>query len=266
MASRAEEKQARREEREAKAAEAERAERKKKRLQLLGIALGVAAVIVLIAVVISSSGGGKSKTKTDVKGPVVGAATVNKRFAGIKQTGLVLGEPKAPVTLIEFADLQCPFCKQASDNSIPALVDKYVRPGKLRIEFRNFPILGPDSEKAARALQSAADQGKAWQFLDLWYLNQGEENTGYVNDQFIGKIAGAVPGLDAQKVVQASNGQGTPPSVGTAQTQANVFGIDSTPSFLIAKTGQQPQQLQLQDPTNPGLFGQAIDRVLGAKG
>jgi protein-disulfide isomerase len=168
------------------------------------------------------------------------------------------------VTLIEFADLQCPFCREATDNSLPTLIDKYVRPGKLRIEFRNFAILGPDSEKAARALEGAAAQGKAWQFLDLWYLNQGEENTGYVNDDFIRKIASGVQGLDAAKVVAASNDMGSGDSVATANTEAQKFGIQQTPSYLIGLTGKQPQQLQIADPNNPALFGQAIDRIAGS--
>ncbi len=190
-------------EREAKEAEAEQRDRRKSRLKKVGIALAVAAVIVLIAIVVSTGGGEATRKGGEQEGPTVGAAAIDKRFAGIPQSGLTLGDPKAPVTIVEFADLQCPFCKQAADGSLPTLIDKYVRPGKLRIEFRNFPILGPDSEKAARALEGAADQNKAWQFLDLWYLNQGEENTGYVTDEFIRRIAGGVKGLDAQKVVDA---------------------------------------------------------------
>jgi protein-disulfide isomerase len=212
-------------------------------------------------------GNEKATTGGDpVKGPAVGATAVNKRFAGIPQSGLALGDPKAPVTLVEFADLQCPFCREATDNSIPTLVDKYVRPGKLRIEFRNFAILGPDSEKAARALDGAAAQGKAWQFLDLWYLNQGEENSGYVTDDFISKIASGVQGLDAAKVVAAANDMsGSSTSVATANTEAQKFGIQQTPSYLLGLTGKQPQQLQIADPNDPALFGQAIDRLAGGQ-
>jgi protein-disulfide isomerase len=258
------EKKARRLEREAKADEDEKAARRRKRLKQLGIAAGIAAVIVLIAIGISSLGDNKASSGgSDVKGPAVGATAVNKRFAGIPQNGLALGNPNAPATLIEFADLQCPFCREANNNSLPTLIDKYVRPGKLRIEFRNFAILGPDSEKAARALAGAADQGKAWQFLDLWYLNQGEENTGYVTDDFIRKIASGVQGLDADKVVAASNDMGNTETVATANTEAQKFGIQSTPSYLLGRTGQQPQQLQVQDPNDPSQFAQAIDRLTG---
>jgi len=248
-------------EREANEGDDEKSRRKKRRLAILGAIVGAIALLIIVLIVVSSN---DDKQGGKVEGPAIGNTAINKRFDGIPQDGLTLGSPKAPVTLVEFADLQCPFCKQASDNVLPTLVDRYVKAGKLRIEFRNFAILGPDSEKAARALAGAADQGKAWQFLDLWYLNQGEENTGYVTDEFIRKIAGGVRGLDAQRVVTASNDASNTESLQTARTEANKFGVDATPSFLLGKTGQPLTQLQLQDPSDPNLFTQAIDRQLGA--
>ena len=262
--SRKDEEKARRKEREAEPSEDEKSGRKKKRILILAAVLGVAALIVLVAVVVSSLGTEKAETGgSEVKGPAVGNTAVDKRFAGIPQDGLSLGNPDAPVTLVEFADLQCPFCRDASNSTLPTLVDKYVRPGKLRIEFRNFAILGPESEKAARALEGAADQGKAWQFIDLFYLNQGEENTGYVTDDFIRKIASGIKGIDAEAVVDASNDLGKTETVGAARTEANKFGINSTPSYLIGRTGEEPTQFQVQDPNNPDQFGQAIDRIAG---
>jgi protein-disulfide isomerase len=248
-------------ERKARAEEEERRDRRKRRLRMLGIALGVAAVVVIVAIVVSS-GGEATKRGGEQTGPVVGSNVVNQRFAGIPQSGLTLGDPKAPVTLVEFADLQCPFCKEANDNTLPTLVDRYVRPGRLRIEFRNFAILGPDSEKAARALQGAAEQGKAWQFIDLWYLNQGEEHSGYVTDEFIGRIARGVPGLDAQRVIDASNDEASDDTLVAAQREADQFGINETPSYLIGRTGEQLQILQVQNPSDPNLFAQSIDRLL----
>jgi protein-disulfide isomerase len=258
---RAEREQAK-EEREARGAEADRRERRKGRLKKVGLAVGAALLIALIAIFISTRGQEADKKGGEQAGPVVGTEAVSKRFAGIPQDGLSLGDPDAPVTLVEFADLQCPFCKQASDNSLPTIVDKYVRPGKVRLEFRNFPILGPDSETAARALSGAAEQGKAWQFLDVWYLNQGEENSGYVTDAFIERIARGA-GADPQSVLAAAHDQGNTADIDKARADAEKYGVDSTPSFLIGKTGGQFQQLLLQDPSDPNLISQSIDRQLG---
>src|SRR3954453_4487272 len=258
---RAEREQAK-EDREAREAQADQRERRKSRLKTVGIAVGAALFIALIAIFISTRGGEATKKGGEQAGPVVGTEAVAQRFDGIPQDGLNLGDPDAPVTIVEFADLQCPFCKQTADNSLPTIVDKYVRPGKVRIEFRNFPILGPDSETAARALSGAAKENKAFQFLDVWYLNQGEENSGYVTDAFIERIARGA-GANPQAVLAAAHDQNNTEDIDKAKAHAEKFGVDATPSFLIGKTGQPLQQLVLQAPSNPALFQQAIDRQLG---
>jgi hypothetical protein len=265
MASRAEEKEGRREEREEPEREDERQDRRKKRLRLLGVAVGVAALLVLIAVFISSRSDEAETRAGDQDAPLLGAQAVRERYDGIPQEGFRLGRADAPVRLVEFADLQCPFCRDAAEGSLPSIVDRYVRPGRVRLEFRNFAILGPDSEKAARAAQAAAEQGKGWQFIDLFYLNQGQENSGYVTDEFIRKIARGVPGLDVERVVRASNGTDDE-TLAEARTEAQRFGIEQTPSYLMGPADGELQQLQLQDPRDPGLFAQAIDRQLAEAG
>ena len=84
-----------------------------------------------------------------------GAAKVAAMLRGIPQHGVDLGSPKAPVTLIEFADLQCPYCAQWERNALPVLIRKYVRPGKVRIVFIGMTFVGPDSAKAFSAALAA---------------------------------------------------------------------------------------------------------------
>jgi protein-disulfide isomerase len=260
MASRQDEKQRARQEREARAAAEANTARRNRRLRMLGIALA-GAVVVVVAAILISSGGGSKKSGGQQTGAVNGAAAVNARWAGIPESGFTAGDPKAPVTLVEFADLQCPFCKQAALGSLPQVVQTEVRPGKARLEFRNFAILGPDSEKAARAVAEAARQNKAWPFIELWYLNQGQENSGYVTDAFIQRIASAVTGLDAAKVVAASNDTANNRSIDAARADAQKYGINSTPSYLIGRTGGALKPLPLSDPSNPSGFIQAIDAL-----
>jgi protein-disulfide isomerase len=262
MASRVEQKRRLKAEREAKAAAAAARERRARRLRTLIAAFGTAAVVVVAAIVIST---GSAASGEEAKGPAEGAAETARLFAGIPQDGLNVGDPDAPVTLVEFADLQCPYCRDAALASLPVLVDEYVRQGKLRIELRNFAILGEDSERAARALAAAADQDKAWQFLDLFYRNQGEEHSGYVTDDFIRRIAQGVDGLEVEPVVQAANAPAEPESLNTARIDAQRFGVQSTPSFLIGRTGHTPRPLALRAPNDLGTFRQAIDATLATR-
>lgn len=255
MASRVQQKARLRAEREARAAAAAAREARTRRIGLLLTALGAAAMIVAAAIAISSGGSGEG----GFGGPVTGATEVEAMLAGVPQDGLALGRPDAPVTLVEFADLQCPYCRDSALATLPGLVQDHVRNGKLRIEFRNFAILGADSEKAARAVQSAADQGRAWQFIDLFYRNQGEERSGYVTDDFLHRVASGVSGLDADAVVRASNAGGEVESVETARREAGIHGIDSTPSFLIGRTGERLRPLPLGDPRDPAAFVRAIE-------
>src|SRR5581483_4833538 len=91
---------------------------------------------------------------------VPGAAATQKLFRGLPQTLNVLGDPKAPVTMVEFGDLQCPFCREYAIKALPAIVDEYVRPGKLKLVFTGLAFIGPDSEAALRATYAAGLQGK----------------------------------------------------------------------------------------------------------
>src|SRR5205085_3853082 len=110
---------------------------------------------------------------------------VDSLVNGIEQTELMLGDPKAPVRLVEYGDLQCPVCKTYSEEILPAVVEKQVRNGEASLTFRNFTIIGPQSPDAGAAAIAAGMQGRGWNYLELFYRNQGEENSGYVTDDFM---------------------------------------------------------------------------------
>ena len=101
------------------------------------------------------------------------------RYTGIPQDGAALGRPGAPVTLVEFLDLQCPFCAQWDIQVMPTVLER-VRRGELRVVMRPLRFLGPDSAKAVSVAGAAALQDRLWQFADIFFHNQGEENSGYV--------------------------------------------------------------------------------------
>src|SRR5690606_602302 len=94
------------------------------------------------------------------------------RFAGVPQDGIALGAPAAPFTLIEFADLQCPFCAVYARDVLPTIIDRYVRPGKLRLELNLLTFLGEDSIRAGRVAAAAAQQDRLWTFTDAFFAEQ----------------------------------------------------------------------------------------------
>ena len=102
--------------------------------------------------------------------------------------------------MLQFEDLQCPICKRYTDDAFPAIVNEYVRTGRIKIDFRGLAFLGPDSLKALKIAMAAGLQNKLWQVVGLFYENQGAENSGWVTDSLIDQILAEVPGLDAAKV------------------------------------------------------------------
>jgi protein-disulfide isomerase len=252
--------QARAERKAAEAAEATKAQRKRRLWQLGAVLLG-AVVVVGIAIAISSSGGGKT-TKPPAKGaPASGAAAADALLAGIPQNGNVLGNPKAPVTLQEFADLQCPICQAYTEDSLPTLIKDYVRPGKVKMVFHHLPILGPDSQRAAQVAAGAAQQNRLWNFIEVFYANQGTENTGYVTPAFLEKVARA-SGVSAKALAQPPSSAASS-QLSADQALATKYAFDATPSFLLAKRTGTPQPLSQVDVTTPDSFTGPINSLLG---
>lgn len=233
MASKKEQRdEARREREEREAAERKKA-RRKRRLWQIGAVLVVAIAAIVIAVVVSSSGGSKKKVSKQQTQHNIDL------FAGIAQSGITLGNPQAKVTIYEFADLQCPFCQKYTTTVFPQLVNKYVKPGKVKMVWRNLTFIGPDSVTAARAAAAAGAQNKLWSFADLFYQNQGTENSGYVTDKFIEKLAGGIQGLDPAKLKADESAPLVEQQLGEAQQLAAQYKINSTPTFLI-QVGKGP--------------------------
>ncbi len=253
MSSRSEQKQRAREERLA----AEQAERAKAlRTRRLAV-LGGVVVLVLAAVVIALTVTGGSKDE-----PVKKAQSTSL-FAGIPQSGLTLGNPKAPATVEEYLDLQCPICKQFSEQGLETLVNDYVRTGKVKLVMRPIAILGEDSVPAAQTAIAAGRQGKAWDFTETFYANQGVENSGYVTDAFLDDVAKQVSGLDAAKALSSRNSAQVKASFTAVAARQAKFGINSTPSFLFARRGKPATALSIQV-GDPNSVKSALDTALGS--
>jgi len=264
MSSRTEQKRRLRLEREQRDRERASAERRNQRLKLLGAVLAAAAAVVIVAIVASGGGSSNSVSKT---GKVADAAQVNARFKGIPQKGLVLGNPNAPVTFVEFADLKCPICREYTLSAFPALVSKYVRTGQVKMQLELQHFVGDqngDSERAARMALAAGPQNKLWNFADLFYYNQQDETTTYVNDVFLRRLASAIPGLDVDKALAGRDKPIITQQLKQASNEFDTAGFTGTPSFAIGKTGGTLSPLNPSSFTDVSAFSGPIDKLLGS--
>jgi protein-disulfide isomerase len=214
------------------------------RLAVLG---AVAIAAVLIAVVVAGGGSGPA-TKTTKSGD-------NSALKGIPQSGIALGSPAAPVTMVEFADLQCPFCAEYHHNVFPTILKRYVRTGKVRLELRLLRFIGPDSDRLARVGAAASRQNRMWQFTGLAYDRQGRENSGYVTAGFLNDLVSDA-GLKKVAAGTASEQQ-----LRENEQLARTGRINSTPSFLIGPTGGTLTQFKPSALT-PDSFIPKIDQEL----
>jgi protein-disulfide isomerase len=222
--------------------------------------LALIAVSTVLAVTRAGAGSSPSTTSPDATGRAAQA-----QFAGIPQRGLTLGDSDAPATLVEFADPQCPFCAEYVRDALPAVVDKWVRTGRLRLELRFLTFIGPDSVRAARLADAAGLQNRLWTFSDVLYLNQGPENSGYVTDAFLRGIAKATPGLDVSQAFADSGSSQVDTQLTEAARMAERLGVTSTPSFFLVRPGRPTTPVRPSSLTGAGLSS-AIERALAAQG
>lgn len=216
---------------------ARRTDRPSRTAVALAFGIAIAAAVALVAVAVLSRNDSSSAPPT--ANPVVD-------LAGIPQAGRVLGSPAANVTLIEYADPQCPACRLYTEEFFPTLVREYVRPGKVKTEFRGFPFIGDDSVKAYRFLLAAAEQDKLWNLAEALYRNQGAENSGWVTDDLIRGIAAEIPGLDVDKLFADAERADIRQQAESAESAAAAAGIGGTPSFLIIAGNEQPYAVQFR--------------------
>jgi protein-disulfide isomerase len=237
---------------------------RRKRLTQLSALLATAIIIVVVAVVVSSGGSSKTSSGAGTGGALQGVAATKSLLGGIPQKGITLGNANAPVTIVEFADPQCPFCKEYTLNEMPALVEKYVRTGKAKMELRLLTFIGPDSVTAAGVLTAAGQQDKLWNAADLFYRNQGEENSGYVTDDFLTKVLTGA-GADAGEAIAAAGDAAVSQEIAAAKTLSGRYGVTGTPTVLVGPTGGDLKKSGGAGLPTAASVGKQVDAALAAK-
>jgi protein-disulfide isomerase len=247
------EREKRREERLQEETKVDAGERRTRLLQFGAgaVFLVIVAVVVLIVVNGSSDSGGDATNLKEV-------SAVDSLVSGVPQNRMVIGKPDAKVELIEFGDLQCPVCKAYSEEILPQVIESKVDGGEAKLSFKNFTIIGEQSAPAGAAALAAGEQGRGWNYLELFYRNQGKENSGYADDEFLTAVAKSAGVKDIAKWNKERKGKKLTGEVEKTTEQAQTFGFTGTPSFAIKGPSTNGTEL-LGTLSTPEEFEEAIE-------
>jgi protein-disulfide isomerase len=223
---------------------------------LVALAGAVALATGLIAISVLGSRGSAAEAPP---APAVAPTERHELFRGVPQVGIALGSARAPVTLVEYADLQCPYCAQWARDAFPTIVDEYVRTGRVRVVFRGLAFLGPDSETALRAALAAGEQNRLWDVVHGLFVNQGAENSGWVSERLLRSFAGT--GLDAELMLSRTASPAVERQLASAQHAATENGIQGTPSFQAGPTGGRLEPLHVTA-LDAATFRSELDKLL----
>ena len=150
----------------------------------------------------------------------------------IKNGSPIIGDPSAPITILEWGDYQCTYCYRFHESSLNTILDEYINSGKVNLVFKDFPLNGPDSVLAAEAAYCADDQGKYWEYHDELYTNWGGERTGWITLDSLNKFASTV-NLEIGEFDSCLSEHKYRQKVLELEKFGRDIGIDATPSFLV---------------------------------
>lgn len=249
MASRKEQKEQARAARIAQEQEAAAKAQRTRRLQIFGGAIAIAVIVIVVAIVVSS--GGSNAPKGAHTGLATGTkqqqlvSSVDSLLTGIPQSGSTLGNPKAPVTMQYYGDLECPVCQAFTLLVFPTFIKQEVRTGHVKVVYRSMCTATCDGKRAANLQQqqfdsqqiaayAAGKQDKFWQYAELFYHQQESEGTGYADDAFLTGLAKQVPGLNVQKWQAARGDSALKAQLTADNAYATKAAINATPTLIMS--------------------------------
>ena len=144
----------------------------------------------------------------------------------------ILGNPNAPVTLVEFGDYQCHFCNVFFHSTEDSILKNYIETGKVRMIFKDFNIIGPDSINASHGAHCANDQKLFWEYHDILYTNWTGENNGWASSENLGKFAQEI-GLDMDKWTECMINADHSQVILASNKDAKSLELTGTPAFFI---------------------------------
>jgi protein-disulfide isomerase len=215
---------------------------------LLVVVATAGAVVIGVGVhaLAGSSKTASRRPSAAAPGPVqVGGAAseVSAQLAGIPQHGNTLGNPKAPLTVKFFGDLQCPYCRRFALGALPSLIERYVRRGRVKIEYHSLETATRDPQvftTQQEAALAAGRQNKMWNFIELFYHEQGPEDSGYVTENYLQGLAQQVGGLNLPSWMAARGEASLLNTLREDASTASSAGLASTPTFLLRRERGAP--------------------------
>lgn len=237
-------------------------------LAIGGGAIALIAVVVVLVIVLSGGGSSISASSLPTNGSVAtglpGAADVHALFKGIPQKGLTLGSPFAPVTMVEYIDLQCPFCQAFETQVFPSIVKRYIRTGKLKVVARPLDFIGSDSSRGRNAMIAAGAQNKAFDFSEILYDNQRTENTGWLDDNMVVQAAQSIPGLNPRLLFTQRNTSFVKKQASNYDALDVIDKVTATPTLFVGKTGTKGKVVNLASSVDEASLVNAINAALSS--
>jgi len=150
----------------------------------------------------------------------------------IKNGSPIMGNTDAPITILEWGDYQCTYCYKFHQNTLNTINSEFIKTGKIKIIFKDFPLNGYDSQLAAEASYCAHDQQKYWEYHNELYKNWGGERTGWITRDSLIKFAEKIE-LNIEKFNECLDDNKYQNKVNEMYDFGKEIGIDATPSFLV---------------------------------
>ena len=202
---------------------------------LVLLALFVAGLVAAIAE-ISTQRPDNSRIEID------GIGDAQRIFGGIRQDGDRLGPPDAPVAIQLFDDLQCSYCREQFEATVPALVEDLVRPGDARLEYRHYSFATNPEQLGFFGAEAAAEQGYGWQYTYLFFRSQQEATRRGLDEDFLRSVAGAIPELDLERWQDYLDSEGGPggeiaKALAGYEELGRNLGIRAQPAMIVSGPG-----------------------------
>lgn len=220
----------------------------KRKTPVVPLIVAFVAALALVFVILQGNGEDETNGPVDAAPATESAAPPQtweelvRRDAG---DPMALGEADAPVVMVAYSEFQCPFCGKFARDTEPTLVEKYVEDGTLRIEWRDFPYLGEESNVAARGGRAAAAQDKFWEFEEAMYADQLPPNSGNLDEDYLVSVAEDI-GLDVEKFRDDLDSAKHEAAVQQDFAEGQAIGVTGTPAFVINGVpviGAQPTEV-----------------------